>query len=263
MKKNLIIICNLVCLIGFLSVMLGCDQPANEPVKPKIVRKKIRQNTDKKAAPTARKTASTSQRAPKSEPVRPGQKSSQAPVLAQKTEPAAVKPATPKRPKPSLSPKSDISDVQAPAAGQAVSKSAGAATNPTAVAAISSTSRLPYNPKGKVDPFEPLFREKPTVAMAKKKRKRRVPRTPLERIDLSQLRLVGIILAGSGNKALVEESNGKGYVIRKGTFIGTNAGKVVQIQPDKVIVAEEYEDVVGNVTLRNKELTLPRPPGEF
>ncbi len=114
-----------------------------------------------------------------------------------------------------------------------------------------------------MNPFEPLFREKPTVAMAKSKRKKRIPRTPLEKIDLSQLRLVGIILASSGNKALVEESNGKGYVIRRGTYIGTNAGKVVKIQRDKVIVAEEYEDVVGNVSLRNKELKLPKPPGEF
>ena len=114
-----------------------------------------------------------------------------------------------------------------------------------------------------MNPFDPLVREKPTVAMAKSKRKKRIPRTPLEKIDLSQLRLVGIILASSGNKALVEESNGKGYVIRRGTYIGTNAGKVVKIQRDKVIVAEEYEDVVGNVSLKNKELKLPKPPGEF
>jgi type IV pilus assembly protein PilP len=107
-----------------------------------------------------------------------------------------------------------------------------------------------------------LFRER-EVAASKSKRKKRIPRTPLEKIDLSQLKLVGIVTASSGNKALVEESNGKGYVIRKGTYIGTNAGKVVEIESDKVIVAEEYEDVVGNVTLRNKELTLPKPPGEF
>ncbi len=101
------------------------------------------------------------------------------------------------------------------------------------------------------------------MAMVKRNRKKRIPRTPLEKIDLSQLRLVGIVLASSGNKALVEESNGKGYVIKKGTYMGTNAGKVVKIEKDKVLVAEEYEDVLGNVTLRNKELKLPKPPGEL
>jgi type IV pilus assembly protein PilP len=52
-------------------------------------------------------------------------------------------------------------------------------------------------------------------------------------------------------------------VIKNGTYVGTNAGKVVKIEKDKVIVAEEYEDVLGNVTLRNKELKLPKPPGEL
>ena len=236
MKKNLIIICSLACLIGFLTVLLGCDLPANEPVKPLIVTKKI-----------------------KPEPPGPGKQAPETPMLTKKTAPPAAKPVETKRPKPSLAPKSDISDVKATTPDRPEAPTLGQTT----VARTSSGAGPTYNPKGKVNPFEPLFREKPTVAKAKVKRKKRVPRTPLEKIDLSQLRLVGIITAASGNKALVEESNGKGYVIRKGTYIGTNAGKVVQIQSNKVIVAEEWEDVLGNVTLRNKELKLPKPPGEF
>ncbi len=268
MKKNLIILCNLACLIGFLTVLLGCEQPANEPVTPKIVRKKIRSTTDKKTGPPPRKPARAPQPAAKPKPPDPGKQAPEPPVLAQKSEPPAAKPNQTKTPKPTLTPKSDISDIQAQSPGQPGGKTApgqpaAPAADPATVASAASKKRPTYNPKGKVDPFEPLFREKPIVAKVKAKRKKRIPRTPLEKIDLSQLRLVGIILASSGNKALVEESNGKGYVIRKGTYIGTNAGKVVQIQSSKVIVAEEYEDVVGNVTLRNKELKLPKPPGEF
>ena len=259
MKKTLIIICNLACLIGFLTAMLGCDQPANEPVKPKIVRKKIRTKADKKPAPPQSKPAKASQPAPKPEPPGPGKEPPETPVVAQKTVPPAAKPAKTRAPKPSLAPKSDISDIQTPSGGQP----AQPGPEPAAVASTSPQGRPVYNPKGKVNPFEPLFRDKPVLAKAKPKRKKRIPRTPLERIDLSQLRLVGIITASSGNKALVEESNGKGYVIRTGTYIGTNAGKVVQIGSNKVVVAEEYEDVVGNVTVRKKELKLPKPPGEF
>ena len=120
-----------------------------------------------------------------------------------------------------------------------------------------------YNPKGKIDPFEPLFREKATVALKKSQRKRRTPRTPLEKIDLSQLKLVAIVLASSGNRALVEESSGKGYVVKRGTYMGTNSGKVVKIEKNKVIVAEEFEDYTGNVIKRNKEIKLPKPPGEL
>jgi type IV pilus assembly protein PilP len=258
MKKNLIIICNLTCLICFFIVLLGCDQPADRPATPKIVRKKIRAKTAKKAARPKTQTVKKSQPPPAAEPS----------VLAKKSEAPAVKTAKTAKPKPPLTPKSDISMSPAPTPAKPGSKTAAGrpptpSTSQTAIAKSSSRGRPIYNPKGKIDPFAPLFRHKPQVALVKKKRKKRTPRTPLEKIDLSQLRLVGIILASSGNKALVEESNGKGYVIKKGTFMGTNAGKVVKIEKDKVVVAEEYEDVVGNVTLRNKELKLPKPPGEL
>jgi type IV pilus assembly protein PilP len=258
MKKNLIIICNLACLIGFFIGLLGCDQPANETVTPKIVRKKIRSTADKKSSPPQRKPASASRTATKPEPPGPGKQASEKPALAQKSVPPAVKPPESKAPQLPIKPKSDISKIQPSSPKQPAASGAGQAT----VASASLKVRPTYNPKGKVNPFEPLFRERQAVA-SKSKRKKRIPRTPLEKIDLSQLKLVGIVSASSGNKALVEESNGKGYVIRKGTYIGTNAGKVIEIDSSKVTVAEEYEDVVGNVTLRNKELTLPKPPGEF
>jgi hypothetical protein len=57
-------------------------------------------------------------------------------------------------------------------------------------------------------------------------------------VDLSQLKLVGIIRASSGNRAMVEEASGRGYVIKKGTFIGINCGRVGQILKDRVIVDE-------------------------
>jgi type IV pilus assembly protein PilP len=269
MKKNLIIICNLACLICFFIVLLGCDQPASTPATPKIVRKKIRQQTDKKAAAPKAQSAKRSQPLPKLKP-EAGQQApaSRTPVLAKKTAPPAVKTAKTAKPKPPVKPKSDISATRAPKPSAAGGKTASGqpaapSKEQTTIAKSSSQERPIYNPKGKVDPFEPLFREKPAVASARKKHKKRIPRTPLEKIDLSQLKLVGIILASSGNRALVEESNGKGYVIKNGTYVGTNAGKVVKIEKDKVIVAEEYEDVLGNVTLRNKELKLPKPPGEL
>jgi type IV pilus assembly protein PilP len=120
----------------------------------------------------------------------------------------------------------------------------------------------PYDPTGKVNPFEPLFKDKPEVPATAKVRKKRVPRTPLERISLGQLKLVGIILASSGNRALVQESSGKGYIIKKGTYIGLNAGKVTEIRKDAVVIEEEVENVLGKVTKNTTELKLPKPPGE-
>jgi hypothetical protein len=92
MKKNLIILCNLACLIGFLTGLLGCDQLANEPVTPKIVRKKIRNTADQKSGLPSRQQASTSQPVPKPEPPGPGKQASEKTALAQKSAPSAVKP---------------------------------------------------------------------------------------------------------------------------------------------------------------------------
>ena len=120
-----------------------------------------------------------------------------------------------------------------------------------------------YNPEGKLDPFEPLFKkERVSLAVGKKKIKRRKPLTPLERVNLSQLTLVGIIRSPSGNRALVQESSGKGYVVKKGTYIGTNSGKIVQILKDTIIIEEESEDIYGKVSITKKPIKLQKPPGE-
>jgi type IV pilus assembly protein PilP len=100
-----------------------------------------------------------------------------------------------------------------------------------------------YNPEGKIDPFAPLFRQEKLAAkdgetMKTGKAGICIPHTPLQKVDLSQLKLVGIIRASSGNSAMVEEASGRGYVIKKGTFIGINCGRVGQILKDRVIVDE-------------------------
>ena len=100
-----------------------------------------------------------------------------------------------------------------------------------------------YNPEGKIDPFAPLFKEEKAVAgdedaMGMGKAGICIPHTPLQKVDLSQLKLVGIIRSSSGNRAMVEEASGRGYVIKKGTFIGINCGRVGQILKDRVIVDE-------------------------
>ena len=113
----------------------------------------------------------------------------------------------------------------------------------------------PYDARGKIDPFENLYKER-RVFVKKKKNKKRIPQTLLERLDLSQLKLVGIILSENGNKALMEDSSGKGHVVSKGTYIGINSGKVVQINKDRIVIEEEFEDLDGNIKTKKRELIL-------
>jgi len=124
-----------------------------------------------------------------------------------------------------------------------------------------------YDPRGKNDPFESLFEmETEHVGVAPSKRtieKKRMPLTPLQRVSLSQLKLVAIVLSPTGNKALVEEPSGKGYVISKGTYIGQNYERVREIQKDRIVVEGEVEDfITGARKLQTTELKLQKKVGD-
>ncbi len=113
-------------------------------------------------------------------------------------------------------------------------------------------------------PFLPLFKPEPPKNEDERENKtnKRTPASPIEQVDLSQLKLVATLRAKSGNKALVEDSTGKGYVIEKGSFIGMNQGSVVEITDEKVIVEEELETMTGKVKIQRREMKLQKAPGE-
>ena len=122
-----------------------------------------------------------------------------------------------------------------------------------------------YNPEGKIDPFENPLRKQgpqPVEEEVEPNKPDRIRQTPLERIDLSQLTLVGVIQFPSGYKAIVEEESGKGYMIKAGTYIGTHYGQVTEIQKDRIVIQEKVKDVLGRYTDKTSQLKLQKPRGE-
>ena len=281
MGRNPVTIRYLISTICIVMLLWGCDSATEPPAKPKVVRKKIVSQQEKTAQVSKKKTVDRAKTGTADKTVKkitPAEvkklpvvevETDEQPLIAKKD---ATQPPT--RKKPAIEPKSDVSKIDQPVPIepsvpiQPLPADRKSATSEKLIAsapkaAVDLTGIPAKNdPTGKTDPFEPLFQEGP-VLTKQKKRKKRLPQTPLERIDLSQLRLVGIILASSGNRALVEESSGKGYVIKKGTYIGTNAGKVVNIKKETVVVEEEFEDAYGKIATRKREIKLPKPPGEF
>ena len=110
-----------------------------------------------------------------------------------------------------------------------------------------------YNPVGKPDPFRPFVQ-----LTSARGGSRTAPLTPLQKYDTSQLKLVAIISAPEGNIALVEDVTGKGYFLKKGTWIGKNDGKVTKILKDKVIVEEVYQDIFGQTKTNEISLFLQK-----
>lgn len=111
-----------------------------------------------------------------------------------------------------------------------------------------------YNPTGKRDPFLPLFLlRRPAAPSAE-------PATPLQRYEIGQLRLVGVVFDLAPPRAMVEDSSGLGFIVTPGTAIGPNGGVVTAIRPRQVVVEEWQTDVIGEK--HKKEFVLELPPDE-
>lgn len=117
-----------------------------------------------------------------------------------------------------------------------------------------------YSRKGKIDPFAPFVQgqEPKQGEKAEKKLQRRKPQTPLERVSLGQLRLTAIMETPEQKLAMVEEASGKGYVVKKGTYIGDQGGRITKLLSDAIVIEEKYLDVFGNVDVRKKQLKLQK-----
>ena len=110
-----------------------------------------------------------------------------------------------------------------------------------------------YNPVGKADPFKPFIQLEP------EKLRKTAFLTPLQKYDISQLKLVAIITIPEGNVALVEDQQGRGYFLKRGIAIGRHEGKVKAILKDRVIIEEAYSDVLGQAKVNEISLFLHRP----
>ncbi len=106
-----------------------------------------------------------------------------------------------------------------------------------------------YDPTGKPDPFKSFLKQMLVV-------KDTESLSPLERFDLSQLTVTGIIWAARDPRALVEDPTGKGYIVGEGTGIGKNKGRIVRIGDNRVVVKETYVDFHNKATTKEVDLYL-------
>ena len=108
-----------------------------------------------------------------------------------------------------------------------------------------------YNPIGKRDPFRSFLAFASDNSIIDN-----IPRTPLQRYDIEQYTLTGIISGIDRPRALVEDPTGIGHVMELGDYIGTNWGKVTSIDGDTVIITEEYKTIEDELVTRPIKLTL-------
>jgi len=105
--------------------------------------------------------------------------------------------------------------------------------------------------EGARDPFRPM-----TLQTKVDYTRTRENLSPLERFELSQLKLVGIVWDIKDPRAMVEDNAGLGYTLKVGTPIGRNDGKVKAIQRNEVVVEEFYSDASGTRKKRDVGMKL-------
>ncbi len=109
-----------------------------------------------------------------------------------------------------------------------------------------------YN-RERPDPFFPFLTQEIMKADAKAK----AELTGTQKYEPSQLTLVAIVSGKRGLLAMVQDSSGIGYVLRKGTKIG-ETGEVIQIAQDKVIIEQSLKNIAGERTSRKIEMILSK-----
>ena len=118
-----------------------------------------------------------------------------------------------------------------------------------------------YDSQDKIDPFKPLIQAKSEAVAFFDKDPERIL-TPLEKIELSQIRLVAVIIMKNKRVAMVEEASGKGYEVGIGTYIGKNRGKVSEIKKSSIVITELVKNFKGKITEQTQEIKLHKIDNE-
>ncbi|MFP4158137.1 MAG: pilus assembly protein PilP, partial [Desulfobacterales bacterium] len=119
-----------------------------------------------------------------------------------------------------------------------------------------------YTRAGRVDPFEPFIQKEGSENGEEQEQEQEVesrePQTPLEKIALSQLKLTAVLREPDKDTAIgmVEDKDGRGYVVKEGTYIGENGGQVEDVLRDRIIIQEKYKDAFGKIAVREIEKKL-------
>jgi type IV pilus assembly protein PilP len=110
-----------------------------------------------------------------------------------------------------------------------------------------------YSPVGKRDPFRSLIEDLERAPGGDPS-----PNCgPLCKWELEQLKLVAVISGVSNPLGMVEDPKGRGFVVRRGTFMGKRNGKVTQIRSGEIVVTEIFKDQRGTPHLVQKAIKLP------
>ncbi len=126
-------------------------------------------------------------------------------------------------------------------------------------AASQPSEKYVYTSIGKRDPFRPYYVDQ---ALEEEEKQSARALTELEKFEIDQLKLVGVVTGTSTPSAMVEDPSGAGHTIMIGTLIGKHSGRVNKIKRDEVIILEEFRDPATNKKV-SSPVTMRLPAEEL
>ncbi|MFA6810941.1 MAG: pilus assembly protein PilP [Desulfoplanes sp.] len=116
-----------------------------------------------------------------------------------------------------------------------------------------------YDPTNKPDPFIPFIRKEEPQKLRPLETVPPRQLGPLEKIDVTQLQVIGILWYPQGDKealGMVQLPDGKGFVLEKGMYLGRRNGIVDNITPEAIIVKERGLDIFGKEKTQDVRIRL-------
>ncbi len=129
------------------------------------------------------------------------------------------------------------------------------------VAVVAEVAEYVYSPVAKRDPFRSYFDEAPVQAEVKAE----TPTAhcgPICGWELEQLKLVAVVTGIASPVAMVEDPDGRGFLLRRGSYVGKRSGKVSDIRRDAVVVTELIRRRDGALIPAKSELVLRDKKGK-
>lgn len=111
-----------------------------------------------------------------------------------------------------------------------------------------------YTSVGKRDPFRSIFDE---MGVEADDLGEEAITSPLQEYEVNSFTLTGVVWGVSSPVAMLNAPDNRSYVVKVGTLIGRNWGKVTKIMRDRIVVTEVSRNPSGPKVINRIELKLP------
>jgi type IV pilus assembly protein PilP len=149
----------------------------------------------------------------------------------------------------------DQSTVGKPAAGKPAAKTSAMPADVKSEGPKVEKEVYIYDPQGRRDPFTSL------VPSSQTKTERKTGANAIENYDVEEIKLIAIAWDSREYYALVTLPDNKSYTVRKGTTLGLNNGKVIEVRKDSVLIREQVKNYRGQVKTKDTILRLRKEEG--